>query len=140
AFIIVAVDLILHRFQALSTLFFAAFAYFSARFLWLHWLELRRDRRSLLPRLTTGVARLTVLGGALLLAWAGYTRLFASFDAPAPTFFLREIPIAVSGLGAANSDILNRVDPGIAHIAKWLLSAGDAVAVADFDNDGFQDL
>src|SRR5204863_778289 len=33
-----------------------------------------------------------------------------------------------------------QVDPRIAHVAKWLLSVGDAAAAADFDGDGLQDL
>ena len=73
----------------------------------------------MLPRLAGGVSRLATLAGIFVVGWTGYTRLFASFDAPAPTFFLREVPDSVSGLGAAGSDILNRVHPGIADIAKW---------------------
>jgi len=51
SFITVVADLILHRFEALSTLFFAGFAYFSGRFFWLHWQALRRDSGSFLARL-----------------------------------------------------------------------------------------
>ena len=45
-----------------------------------------------------------------------------------------------SGTADRRAAVLERVDARIAHIAKWLLSVGDAVAVADVDNDGLQDL
>ena len=47
---------------------------------------------------------------------------------------------AHTGIHTEMSDVLTRVDPRLAHIAKWVLSVGDAVAVGDFDGDGTLDL
>src|SRR5260370_12576539 len=38
------------------------------------------------------------------------------------------------------SNVMQEVDPRVQHIAKWLLSVGDSIAVGDYDNDGFQDI
>ena len=35
---------------------------------------------------------------------------------------------------------MDKVDPRIAHVSKWLMSVGDAVAVADVNNDGLPDI
>jgi Na+-translocating ferredoxin:NAD+ oxidoreductase RnfD subunit len=35
---------------------------------------------------------------------------------------------------------LERVDPRVQHLAKWLLSVGDSVAISDIDGDGLEDL
>ncbi len=36
--------------------------------------------------------------------------------------------------------ILTGIDPRLQHVGKWILSVGDAAAVADVDGDGLQDL
>jgi len=46
-------------------------------------------------------------------------------------FKLVQIPASQSGLTGAQGDILERTDPQMRHVAKWLLSVGDAGAVAD---------
>jgi Na+-translocating ferredoxin:NAD+ oxidoreductase RnfD subunit len=48
--------------------------------------------------------------------------------------FTKETPIKIS-MGKT----LERVDPRIQHLAKWLLSVGDSVAIADVNNDGRED-
>ncbi|WP_413289283.1 FG-GAP-like repeat-containing protein [Bdellovibrio sp. HCB337] len=52
-----------------------------------------------------------------------------------------EIDPASSGLNAnKEGDIYAKLDPRVQHIAKWVLSVGDSVSMADFDNDGRQDV
>ena len=51
-----------------------------------------------------------------------------------------EIPGVQAGISTRPGDILDRVDSRLAHVAKWLLAVGDAVAVADVDKDGLQDI
>jgi len=55
-------------------------------------------------------------------------------------FELTPISSQHSGLFSKKSDILNQVDKRVAHVAKWILSVGDAVATADVNNDGYKDL
>lgn len=55
-------------------------------------------------------------------------------------FELEEIKAAHSGLSWAESDLLLQTDPRLAHVAKWILSVGDAAAVADVNGDGLPDL
>ena len=55
-------------------------------------------------------------------------------------FHLVDIPANEAGISSRKSNILNEVDTRIRHVAKWLLSVGDAVACADVDMDGRQDI
>lgn len=45
-----------------------------------------------------------------------------------------------SGLKGSRGEILEQVDDRVQHVAKWVLSVGDAGAVADVDLDGLPDL
>jgi len=136
ALFIVVVDLLLHRQQSYSTLFYAGFSYFALRFAWLH---LRHWRAPWKPRLRAGVLALTVIGipaaGAALL----YQQVIRPHTAIRPGFTLTAIDAGRAGITTRSSDLMERVDPRIAHVAKWLMSIGDAVAVADVDGDGRQD-
>src|SRR5258708_37207726 len=38
------------------------------------------------------------------------------------------------------SNVMEQVDLRLRHIAKWVLSVGDAIAVGDYDNDGRPDI
>jgi hypothetical protein len=55
-------------------------------------------------------------------------------------FNLVRVPMEHSGLGWAKSTILEQTDPRVAHVAKWILSVGDAVAISDVNLDGLSDL
>ncbi|HSE01155.1 MAG TPA: FG-GAP-like repeat-containing protein [Burkholderiales bacterium] len=140
AFGIVAVDFLLHLKFTLSTNFFAAFACASLRLAWLHGYALLEGPSALLARLRYAVPRwslVAALAGGGLIAHGG---ILAIDDASELDFRLVEVDARDAGITARSSDVLNRVDPRIAHIGKWLLSVGDAVAAADVDNDGLQDL
>lgn len=136
ALFIVLVDLWLHTQQTLSTLFYAAFAYYSLRFLWLQARQINQFflslRKGALPALVVGI-----IG---LLSWSTYTRAIVTHERSAPGFTLQAIDAQHSGISGRPGDILQRIDPRLQHVGKWLLSVGDAVAVADFDNDGLVDV
>jgi len=55
---------------------------------------------------------------------------------------MRLVPVSEqhSGLTGVNGHVLEATDPAIQHIAKWILSVGDAAAVADVNMDGLPDL
>lgn len=123
---VVLVDLILHFRQSYSTLFPALFLVQGS--LYFYHLAKGMKIREQLPRLATaGVVGLLVAGS-----------LRQGDPAEAATemrFEMREV-----GLAAPMSGALEQVDQRVAHVAKWILSVGDAVAVADVDNDGWQDV
>ena len=140
ALCIVLVDFALHLKESLSTLFYAAFICGSAQFLFSHLRALRDEAKVRAERLRFGARRATAIGVAAALAWLGYHGLVGADDADAPPFTFTEIDSRAAGIRSNPGHVLQSVDPRIAHIAKWLLSVGDAVAVADVDNDGLQDI
>ena len=140
AFGIVAVDFLLHLKFTLSTHFFAAFTCATLRLFWLHGRALLDGWKATFARLRYALPRWTVvalLAGAGLAAHQGITAREGVFDVD---FRLVEIDAATTGIVGRPSNVLDRVDPRVRHVAKWLLAVGDAVAVADVDNDGLPDL
>ncbi|MBK6265497.1 VCBS repeat-containing protein [Marivirga sp. S37H4] len=55
-------------------------------------------------------------------------------------FSLENVTHEHSGLGWAKGDLLENTDPRLAHVAKWILSVGDASAIADVNHDGLPDI
>lgn len=137
---LVAIDFVLHLKFTLSTLFYAAFGCATLRLVWVHGWALRQGWQATLARFKYAVPRwgaVAVLGmaGVLVHRQMGFRDRLFDVD-----FQLVPVPAHESGIAGRPGDVLERVDPRIAHIAKWLLSVGDAVAVADVDNDGLQDV
>ncbi|WP_424313524.1 FG-GAP-like repeat-containing protein [Haloferula sp.] len=126
ALAVVVIDLVLHFRQSYSTLFPALFAVQGGIYLY-HFVR-GFEFRTQLPRLTAtaAVALLTV-------------PILRTGD-PANAATELRFEEKDMGLEAEMSGLLDDVDSRVAHIAKWILSVGDAVAVADVDNDGWQDI
>ncbi len=133
---IVAIDFVLHLQQALSTLFYAAFIVASLRLVWLH----ARGWRVAVSRVRDALPRWGMVGVFGIVAWAAHAQRASPQSVASAGFRLEAIDVRAAGISGRPSDILERVDPRIAHVGKWLLSVGDAVAVADVDNDGLQDI
>src|SRR5207249_7195542 len=57
-----------------------------------------------------------------------------------PGFVMQRLDASHTGIATEMGQLLTEVDPRVAHIAKWVMSVGDAVAVGDVDNDGLMDL
>ena len=139
AFVIVLVDLLLHMKQSFSTLFFAGSAWYLGRWMWLHGQSLSMERWAYLNRFRAWVPRLLLIGAiGSLGAWWFIGSI--SQRSATPNFTLEEIPVTQSGLIGERGDVLQQLDPRIAHVGKWVLSVGDAVAVADVNNDGLPDI
>ncbi|MGF1497956.1 MAG: FG-GAP-like repeat-containing protein [Elainellaceae cyanobacterium] len=138
---IVLIDLYLHKVESLSTFFYAGFAYFSARYLWLRvraWQspsDLSPSRPLAAPWLRWSFVSILVTSGIWL-----YQQGAIAQSPITPTFQFTKLDTARSGISTHSSDILERVDPRLQPVGKWLLSVGDAVAVADADGDGWQDI
>ena len=142
---IALVDLVLHRFGSVFTFFYAAFIVATARFAWLHGRAMWREgvlghlRRALFTRATLRAA--AALGAlALLGAWT-YGRVRPEAVIGDPGFRLRAVEARGSGLSVTiDPSAFDLVDPRLRHIAKWLLSVGSSVEVADVDGDGRMDV
>jgi len=83
------------------------------------------------------VATITFLGTG---GYAAYAEVIHPKIAAEAGFRFEPVPPSVSGISSKMSNVLQEVDPRVQHIAKWLLSVGDSIAVGDYDNDGFQDI
>lgn len=142
---LVFVDLVLHRLESVYTFFYAALIVAGLRFVGLHLGRGLREGSSaafaaLVHRDT--LRAWAVVGGAGLAMMGVYRGVIRpAVSAAPPAFRLETVDRARSGVGApATTEIFPLVDPRVRHIAKWLLSAGDAAASADFDGDGLNDL
>jgi enediyne biosynthesis protein E4 len=140
AFAIAAVDFVLHLKEALSTLFYAAFIVATVRFIWLHAQALKDTSAEFKKRLYFSCRRWALLGGSVSVMWFGLNSFTSVSNYAQPNFALEEISTLGAGITSRQGNVLAQVDPRIAHIAKWMLSVGDAVAVADVNNDGLQDI
>ncbi len=140
--LVAALDFGYHLKSSLATLFWALFVASAGRWIWLQWQSCRREGWSSRwpSRQWTGraiaLALIAVAGGQAYDRW-----LYPAVLAPHPEFRLEKIAGNVSGVTAKFDDgLLKGVDPRVAHLAKWVLSVGDAVAIGDFDGDGLPDL
>lgn len=140
---LVTLDFLYHWRRSYETLFFAAFTLASGRFLYLHVRRLIQTRGQavkflLEPAWLKRASILTAVALAGFLMFQGWI-----FRTPSPQetgFTFTRISSTDSGIEATPGTVLTEIDPRVQHIAKWLLSVGDAVAVADIDNDGLQDI
>ncbi|MBS9781488.1 MAG: VCBS repeat-containing protein [Gammaproteobacteria bacterium] len=142
AVFIVIIDLILHKFQGFSTLFFAGFIYFTLMGLW-QWFKQRKEllnTQTLLPILKSKVLSVVLIGVIFISGWGAYTLTNSYATTDKVNFHLTKIPTAQTGVTGKKGDVLDKVDPQLRHVGKWLLSIGDAVAIADVNADGLPDM
>lgn len=140
AFAVVLIDLVLQLLLLINTLFLALFAFATLRFFWLHLRRLIKQPRQALAALRPWVFRATVIGSIGFIGVFFYKQLFAVADVIDPGFQLVEINSESAGIRSRPGTALQDVDPRVAHVAKLVLAVGDAVAVADVNNDGRQDI
>lgn len=148
AFLLVVFDLLMHKIQALTTFFFAAFICFTGRFIFLHARDLIARSHGVMHYTRAAVPRVMVALMTFVAIWTyqkipghgiGWVEGTITSKKDTPLKFT-ELADTQTGIMARPGDVLASVDPKIAHVGKWLLAVGDAAAVGDFDGDGLQDL
>lgn len=144
--LLAVVDLIFHIRQSYFTFFYAAFSIATARLLWLHLQALRASPspRALFAQKLFGSGHyLRLLSMGALAASGVFVHqnfVFPRLVVKETSFRFAEVPRQESGVTGTLGSVLEETDPRIHHVAKWLFSVGDAVAVGDFDDDGLMDL
>lgn len=125
---ITVVDLLFHFRSSYYTLFYAAFTVQTARFVW------ALMRRRPVPEWRVLGRRAVLAAGLLSAGWLlGRTPRGVTED-PGFAWVARE------AFPSRPGSVLDEIDPRLRHVGKWVLSVGDAVAVADVDGDGLQDV
>lgn len=138
-FSIAFIDLLLHKIQLYNTHFYAAFIVISVWSVINQVGAYRAGSAAWLAAFPQWLKRLPVV-------LAGFAVLISLTLGPLQTsdaianFSLERIEYTESGLTGRPSKVLEEVDPRVRHIAKWMLSIGDAVAINDFDDDGYLDV
>lgn len=139
ALFISVLDLVFHKYEALSTLFKAAFIYYSLVYLYGLFIAYRKNGFSIRQFNQTMLPRITAIAlvGGIGVGWYNMAHSFQSQQTTGFTF--EKISAENLGIPSQPSDIMNQVDSRILHMSKWIFAQSDGVAVADVDNDGDQD-
>ncbi len=138
------VDLAFHLKQSYFTFFYAALVIGSSKLVFWHLRDIWRAESRFAyawkvfggywkrPLLIGGIAAFSVG----LYGFAIHPKLeIAQLD-----WRFVQIPAQDSGVNPKLGKVLERLDPRIHHVAKWIISVGDAVATGDYDGDGKVDL
>ena len=143
ALVLTLVDLYLHVLESVYTFYYAALACGSGKLLFLHARRVWREgwgAAFAAWRSPAWLGRMGAVAGLGLLLVLGTRAALVAPHRRGVTFHMERLTPERTGIHTEMSDVLERVDPRVAHIAKWLLSVGDAVAVGDYDGDGRMDL
>ena len=143
ALLLALVDLALHAKESVFTLFYAAAIVATGRLV----LTIARDLRArgaravVVDELSPARLRAAVAVGAFAAIYVGAVLASGAPGAARdPGFRTARVDVVAAGLGTSMSRVLDEVDPRLHHVAKWVLSVGDAVAAGDYDGDGDVDL
>lgn len=144
AFVLTLVDLYLHVKESVFTFFYAALAMGTGKLLFLHGRAFVEGPGAYLrARLTWPVLRpiaaIAVLFVLTVGSWFFVLRPAAAASVD-PGFRMERLDGERTGLAVRMGDLFEQVDPRVQHVAKWILSVGDAAAVGDVDGDGRLDL
>lgn len=136
---IALLDLFFHFKFSYYTFFFAGLTVAGVRFLYFHLRDIWQGQYQLPTLNLRKYAFLLLFGTPALMSFVLGVKFNSSFVEKA-NFSLEKIPAEHSQLIGHQGNTLDKTDPRIHHVAKWILSVGDAVSVADVDLDGLPDL
>jgi hypothetical protein len=146
ALLVATVDLVLHLKESVFTFFYAALTVATGRFLLSHVQKARRvgartwfSEEILSVRRAKAIVLTLLLGAAYAAVASSTTHEAQAQTASTLSFVEREVGFANERAPKGGS-LLEAVDPRLLHVAKWVMSVGDAVAVGDVDNDGRLDV
>ncbi len=140
-FFLAFIDFLFHLKFSLYTFFFAGLTVATSRFLYFHFKDLKINGLAFYtPSVKSWVLRCLVVGLVCSPVLWAFRLPNIQHETLIGQFGLRQISAEESGLSYLKSDVLARTDPRIAHVAKWIISVGDAAAVADVNLDGLPDL
>lgn len=138
-------DLVYHIGQSYFTFFYAAFTLQSIVLLSRHFKASRAN--GLISYFRHRFFQSGYYRRFILILGIGYMGVFAYQYLIKPKIHLEtlplkmvELPLEKTGLKQQFGNMLTEVDPRIHHLAKWVLSVGDAVGTGDVNNDGLQDI
>lgn len=140
------VDLLLHLRQSYYTFFYAALIVGSTRLVWNHIKVIRAQgaQKYFTEKFIVGryYLRPALLLMIALFGVGAYTKVIhPRLEINNLDWHFNAISADKLGLNSyEKGDLLEIVDPRVAHVAKWILSNGESVATADIDNDGKLDL
>lgn len=131
-------DLLFHFKFSLYTFFFAGLTVSALRYFYFLSKSLVEERHFVL-RFNWAKYCLLILF-FLPVLWSFTTNIHSALDSDRLSMTLKEIPSSHSGLTGTKGSTIESIDPKLQHVSKWIMSVGDAAAVADVDLDGRIDL
>lgn len=136
------IDLLFHIRQSYFTFFYAALSLALFKLVYLHLRTARQEGlAAYIHERRSYWLRPLALGMIAIVGTGVYRGMIApSLDLQQLAWRLEKIEPERSGISPQMGKVLTRMDPRIHHVAKWIFSVGDAVAVGDYDGDGLQDL
>lgn len=139
-FFIAAFDLFYHTKFSLYTFFYAGFTVGSIRYA----IALFKKYKQTIP--TWGLVKnylpnlaVTAIFGAIVMV-VFQSATFTNISQREKDLHFESIPSSVTNITSKKGSILEDTDPRVHNVAKWVISVGDAVATADVNLDGLQDL